>query len=200
MPASSRPAGRRPAASRPTSRKAASSRTASSAAADPARGGPGAPRSAGLTTRAAVLGLVLCALVVSAALPLRELLAQRGDIAEQQQRKEAAEQRVAALEQELRLLDDPAHVAGLARERLHFVKPGETAYVVLSPEEGAAAPAQGSGERAPGADAPWYAQVWGSAEAADRPEPVEAPPADPAPAPAVPLVPVEPAAPAADGP
>ena len=166
MAASSRPAGRRPASTR---------RPRTPASPPAGTSGPPPVSGAGLTTRAAVLGLVLCALVVSAALPLRELLAQRGDIREQEQRKEAAEQRVAALEQELRLLDDPAYVAGLARERLHFVKPGETAYVVLSPPQEQAAPAQGSGERAPGAEAPWYAQVWGSAEAADRPEVVEEP-------------------------
>lgn len=130
----------------------------------------------GLTTRAAVLGLVLCALVVTAALPLRELLSQRGQIAQAQQQQAAQRQRVATLEGQRRALDDPAYVAALARERLHFVLPGETAYVVLAP--GQAEPSQrvpSSGAAPAGPAAPWWSQLWGSARAADRPVGAPAP-------------------------
>jgi len=125
------------------------------------------PGSVGLTTRAAVLGLVLCALVVSAALPLREYLAQRGLIAQLEHTRAAQRDRVAALERQRALLDDPSYVASLARERLHFVKPGETTYVVLGPD--AATPAE-TPDAAPlpvGPEAPWWSQLWGSAQAAD---------------------------------
>ena len=99
------------------------------------------PRPAGLTTRAAVLGLVLCALVVSAALPLREYLSQRAEIRNLQQSQSAARARVASLEEQKARLNDPDYVAALARDRLHFVRPGEVAYVVLAPSAPAVAPA-----------------------------------------------------------
>ena len=134
------------------------------------------PHRGGLTTRAAVLGLVVCALVVSAALPLREYLSQRGEIAAARARLAAKQRHVEQLKQQEQLLKDPAYVKKLARERLHFVMPGETPYVVLSPSP---APAASAGVRtgvtASGPEAPWYSQVWGSVRAADKPAVVPAP-------------------------
>ena len=133
---------------------------------------PAAPRARRrrLTPRTAVLLLVLVGLAVSGALPLREYLAQRGDIAELESQQAAARARVAELEAEQDRLQDPAYVAAEARRRLHFVLPGETAYVVLQP------PAAPEAERTVGSpDAPWYSQVWGSVQEADRPAPPPAP-------------------------
>ena len=139
-----------------------------------------AVRRAGLTTRAAILGLVVCALVVSAALPLREFLGQRGDIARLRQQQAAAQQRVRALEEQQARLQDPAYLAGLARDRLHFVRRGETAYVVLAPQAGEVARPQAAGATswAAGPQSPWYSQLWGTVRAADRP--VQLPAARPA--------------------
>ncbi|MGZ6793538.1 MAG: FtsB family cell division protein [Mycobacteriales bacterium] len=166
------PSERRPQARRPKRPVTAVRRTA--APAPPA--GRGAARS-GLTTRAAVLGLVVCALVVSAALPLREYLTQRGQITEAESKQAAQKARVAALERQLQQLGDPAYVKAQARTRLHFVLPGETAYVVLAPSavpvpSGRAALA---GATSTGPEAPWYSQVWGSVRAADRAAPLPAP-------------------------
>ena len=126
----------------------------------------GAPRRSPLTPRAAVLALLVVGLLVSAALPLREYLAQRGDIAALESEQTDARARVAELEAEKERLQDPAYIAAEARRRLHFVLPGETAYVVLAPAE---AVAEAEGEGPAGADAPWYSQVWGSVQEADRP-------------------------------
>jgi cell division protein FtsB len=127
-----------------------------------------ATRPAGLTTRAAALGLVVCALVMSAALPLREYLSQRGRIAQLQQSQQAAQGRVAALEKQRTLLADPTYVASLARERLHYVKPGETTYVVLGPAT-PPQPVTTEGQAPPGGgSAPWWSQLWGTARSADR--------------------------------
>jgi cell division protein FtsB len=127
-------------------------------------------RPGGLTTRAAILGLVVCALVVSAALPLREFLSQRGDIRKLEQSQAAARHRVAQLEEHKDRLSDPAYVAALARDRLHFVRPGETAYVIIAPS---APPARSDARRAAsaavGPDRPWYSQLWGGVRSADRP-------------------------------
>jgi cell division protein FtsB len=127
----------------------------------------GAPRRGVLGPRAAVLALVVCGLLLSAALPLREHLAQRDAIAQLEGEQRQALGRVAALEAERDRLQDPAYVAAEARRRLHFVLPGETAYVVLVPEE--TEPAESEGPV--GSQAPWYSQVWGSVQQADRPPP-----------------------------
>jgi cell division protein FtsB len=135
------------------------------------------PAKTGLTTRAAVLGLVVCALVVSAALPLREYLSQRSQIQAAREELQAKKLRVAQLEQRKRLLEDPAYVKELARTRLHYVLPGEIAYVVLSPSPSplAAGATARQGLAATGPEAPWYSQVWGSVRAADRPAPLPSP-------------------------
>lgn len=131
----------------------------------------------GLTTRAAVLGLVVCGLVVSAALPLREYLSQRGQIASAKAKNAQQQARVDALEKQLRQWQDPAFVRAQARERLHFVMPGEYSYVVLTPKKPAVPEGQGAlpGVQAVGDEAPWYSQVWGSVRAADRPAPAPTP-------------------------
>ena len=128
-------------------------------------------RVAGLTTRAAVLGLVVCALLVSAALPLREFLGQRGDIRQLEEQQAEAHKRVAALEEQKARLEDPSYTAALARDRLHFVRPGETAYVVIAPSAPAVAPkdAERAAAAPAGPQAPWYSQLWGSVRSADRP-------------------------------
>ena len=116
-----------------------------------------------------MLGLVLCAIVVSAALPLREYLSQRSDIAAAVAAQAAQRGRVATFERQQGQLQDPAYVRSQARLRLHYVMPGETAYVVLGPS-GAPGPVgpKGRGQPAAGSAAPWYAQLWGSVQAADR--------------------------------
>ena len=132
-------------------------------------------RTAGLTTRAAILGLVVCALVVSAALPLREYLAQRGAIDRLAAQQADQRNRIAALQLARQELMDPAYVADLARQRLHFVRPGETAYILIAPSA-APVPVGSAGATAPvGPEAPWYSQLWGSVRSADRPVPVRRP-------------------------
>jgi hypothetical protein len=114
-----------------------------------------------------VLAVVVCALALSAALPMREYLAQRGRIAELERAQAAALARVEALEAERDRLQDPAYIKAEARRRLQFVMPGETAYVVLAPEGLEQQAAESEAAR----DAPWYAQVWETVREADRPSP-----------------------------
>lgn len=106
-------------------------------------------------------------MLVSAALPLRSFLAQRSEISALQASRAEAQARVAALEQERRRLQDPAFVAAEARRRLHFVLPGETAYVLVDPPPAAEA----ASSAAAGPTSPWFTQLWGSVREADRPSP-----------------------------
>ena len=121
-----------------------------------------------LTGRAAVLAVVVCMLAISLAYPLREYLDQRGELADYRSLVAEQRQRVAELEQARERWRDPAYVEAQARQRLHYVMPGETAYVVLGPEEKPAPDGVIVREPAPAARSPWFADLWRSVEAAGR--------------------------------
>jgi len=129
-------------------------------------GPPEERRRSNLTGRAAVLALVVCLLAISLAYPLREYLSQRSDINDYRAKVSEQEARVAELRAQHERWEDDAYVEAQARERLHYVMPGETSYVVLEADE---APAQdGVVEAQPPAAArsPWFTDLWNSVEAA----------------------------------
>jgi cell division protein FtsB len=128
----------------------------------------GARRRANLTGRAAMLALVVCMLAISLAYPLREYLAQRGEIGEYQAKVAEQRERVAELEQARRRWQDPAYVEAQARDRLHYVMPGETSYVVLEADEAPAPDGVIEQEPAEAEPSPWFADLWHSVEAAGR--------------------------------
>jgi cell division protein FtsB len=113
-----------------------------------------------------VLAVVLCAIVLTLAYPLREYLSQRGEIARLQQQQRDGAVAVAAMESANRRWADPEYVRSQARQRLHFVLPGETAYAVLlppsAPQLSRALPL-GTVADPSGA---WYARLWSSVAAA----------------------------------
>jgi cell division protein FtsB len=96
----------------------------------PPRKGPRKPSRNRLTGRAGILALTLCAVMVTVAYPLRQYLAQRTQISNLKHQNQVTQQQVAALQTELNKWSDPAYVAIQARERLHYVRPGETGYIV----------------------------------------------------------------------
>lgn len=117
-----------------------------------------------LTGRAAVLAVVVCAIAMSLAYPVREFVAQRRYIAqlEQQQARELA----AIKEQEERRerLMNPDYARRVARERLFYCDPGQKCYVVMNER-----PAQGRSTAVAKqvVRPPWYQTLWRSVEAAD---------------------------------
>jgi cell division protein FtsB len=119
-----------------------------------------------------VLALVVCGLLVTLALPLRTFVEQRQEIGELRDGVTAAQQRVDDLETEVSRWEDPAYVQAQARERLFYVMPGETQYIVLDPAEptepdaGQADGAGAGGAAAGELERPWFSRLWGSVEAA----------------------------------
>jgi cell division protein FtsB len=107
------------------------------------------------TRRAAVLALVVCALALSVAGPLRNYVAQRQELAAVTKQQQALAAEVDELSKERARLSDPAEVAAQARTRLGYVLPGEVPYVVQLPSSPDLA---GAGEG--GAGTPWYRQLW----------------------------------------
>ncbi|MFD2079202.1 Cell division protein FtsB [Actinopolymorpha cephalotaxi] len=141
-----------------------------------ARRDPGRPdaaklasrRNANVTGRAAILALVIAALVISYASSLRAWVEQRSQIAALRTEETQRTKRVASLEKELRRWHDPAYVQAQARERLRWVKPGETGYVVVD-EDGSVskAPAVAGAAAVPtGPQQAWWSSLWGSVERA----------------------------------
>ena len=119
-----------------------------------------------LTSRAVVLLLVAAALVMSLAFPIREFIAQRAEISALENELQAHEDRVAELKAEEQRWADPDYVEMQARERLHYVFPGETGLVLLSPDDmknarDAQVPVAVEPEVA------WYNTLWSSVAAAD---------------------------------
>lgn len=111
------------------------------------------------TRRAAVFAIVVCALALSIAVPLRTYLGQRDDVALEEQRQAELRAQVEGLEERKAQLEDPAQVEAEARRRLRYVMPGETPYMVELPgdqgEETGEPPAKGKAK-----DESWYQLLW----------------------------------------
>jgi cell division protein FtsB len=123
-----------------------------------------------LTGRAAFLALVLCTLVVALAYPMRQYVSQRNDIADQQRTARDAKKQVEELRDEKARLKDDAYVEKLARERLHYVMPGEKGFTMQVPS------AATQGHETIGLDdRPWYANLMDDIDHADTASAVTAP-------------------------
>lgn len=119
-----------------------------------------------LTSRAAILALVVCVIALSLAYPLREYVMQKAQIAQLQDERARMEENVAHLEEREEALSDEGYVEREARARLHYQYPGETAYIVIRPESEAEAEADPAEPTEP-----WFTQLWRSVEEADSPDP-----------------------------
>jgi cell division protein FtsB len=122
-------------------------------------------RSAGghLTGRAAILALVMCAIALTLAYPVREYVAQRQEIAGLRHQERLARQHVERLQQHQKRLADESYIKQEARRRLHYCMPGEKCFVVLDGDGGGDHPQQSGPRRRP----PWYETLWRSVETAD---------------------------------
>ncbi|GAB3446066.1 FtsB family cell division protein [Actinophytocola sediminis] len=109
------------------------------------------------TRRAAVLAIVVCALALTVAVPLRTYLSQRDEVQIQEERQAELRAQVEALEQRKAQLEDPAQVMAEARQRLRYVMPGETPYMVELPGDSTDKQAQ---EKRPVAEESWYLTLW----------------------------------------
>jgi cell division protein FtsB len=108
--------------------------------------------------RAALLAAVVCVLALSVAVPLRNYVVQRAELAAVYEQQRILADKVAELQRRRSLLADPQHIETQARERLRYVHPGEAPYLVQLP----------SGTTVAGTDRvqtptqPWYGQLWKS--------------------------------------
>ena len=120
------------------------------------------PRTTRLTGRAAVLAVVICAIALSLAYPVREYVAQRRQIDSMVAQQQTMLAQVKSLQAQQAKLASPAYIEQLARQELDMCFPGTQCYIV----EGGQPPATTAPASRPG-PAPWYAKLWRSVEQAD---------------------------------
>ncbi|GAB3487284.1 FtsB family cell division protein [Nocardiopsis coralliicola] len=152
-----------PAAARSTGTGPKAKQGGSGAAA--AAAGAGRVLKPALTSRAAILALVVCAIALSLAYPLREYIAQRSEIARLQDELAQRQDSVDTLTERREELGDADYIEREARTRLHYQYPGERAYVVVDGDE-----EQHAEEAADAPEDPWYTLLWKSVQAADDPD------------------------------
>ncbi|MGO8957709.1 MAG: FtsB family cell division protein [Streptosporangiaceae bacterium] len=115
------------------------------------------------TSRAAVLVIVLCAIALSLAYPVREYIAERRQIDQLVAQNAQLAIAVGKDRAEQRALASSSYVEQQARDKLHMCFPDQTCYVVITPvrRHGRTATAQSG--------SPWYGRLWDSVREAGRP-------------------------------
>ncbi len=113
--------------------------------------------------------MVVSALILLLALPLRTYLAQHAEIGSVQRAQALQRHRVQQLQQQNAKADQPAVIQQQARARLQLVAPGERDYVVVAPSPAPLPPPPRDRPTAvlPSAPSrPWFGALWDSAQTA----------------------------------
>src|SRR5581483_7676523 len=121
-----------------------------------------APRTTRLTGRAAVLAVVICAIALSLAYPVREYITQRKQIDALVAQQQVMLDQVKSLEQQQARLNDPDYIEKVARQQLDMCFPRTTCYIVTGGQSQAS-----TARRAKPGPAPWYDKLWRSVQQAD---------------------------------
>jgi len=121
-----------------------------------------AARSARLTGRAALLAVVICAIALSLAYPVREYIAQRQQIDQLVAQQQVMSAQVKALQEENTKLGQTWYIVQQAQDQLHMCFPHEQCYEVVSGQSARTTTAK------PHVVAdPWYAKLWQSVQRSD---------------------------------
>jgi len=118
----------------------------------------------GITTarRAALLGALVCVLMLSVAVPLRNYVGQRAELAAVYEQQQMLTDKIAELERRRSLLADPQHIETQARERLRYVLPGQAPYLVQLPPGTIATGNTDGNDTVQASPQLWYRQLWKS--------------------------------------
>lgn len=116
-------------------------------------------RSAGWTMTLVVVAILAAALATGWA-PVRDIGAQRDQLAEAQAQLDRLEAQNAMLAERISALGTGIEVERIAREELGYVRPGETAFVVVDPGAETTAPEAPSTTQESVALHPWYRKAW----------------------------------------
>jgi hypothetical protein len=115
-----------------------------------------------------VLVLVLGALLLAYAYPVRIYLNQQAQISTLEANQAAQRRRIGELTDESARWKDPTYIQTQARERLQMGMPGDIVYIVSrSGSTGSTSTDPNAGKVK--SSGPWYGQLWSSVRAADKP-------------------------------
>jgi cell division protein FtsB len=123
------------------------------------------------TSRAAVLVVVVCAIALSLAYPVREYLAQLRQIDQLEAQQGQIAGQLSKLRAERAALSSSAYVAEQARDRLHMCLPTQTCYVIINPKNKASTASGATAAGGQVAAKPWYERLWTSVHDADKAPP-----------------------------
>lgn len=110
------------------------------------------------------VAVVLLAIATNV-VPFRQVVDQRTEIGEARNHLAALVAENATLTQQVAALETPIEVERIAREKLGYVRPGETAYVVIAPE--AAVQADPAPAEAVTQEPSFLAKLWAYVTGAD---------------------------------
>lgn len=127
-----------------------------------------APRPRRMSARTAILALVLSALALAYAYPIRTYFAQRAEIEALEGAQQEQRERISALETERAKWNDDAYVITQARIHLLLVRPGEKPLIIIDDPAGAAKDSGHPLEQPASEPGTWYEKLWGSVDGADR--------------------------------
>ena len=117
-----------------------------------------------LTGRAALLAVVMCAIALSLAYPVREYIGQRRQIDELLVTQQSLSEQVKNLQAEQQRYSDPSYIEQQARDQLHYCFPTEKCYVII----GNSAAPDATAKQKP-TPLSWYSKLWGSVQKANQP-------------------------------
>jgi cell division protein FtsB len=121
--------------------------------------------------RMLALAVVLVTITVLLAPSVRVFIEQRSEIAALERDITAQQQRQDKLERELARWEDPAYIKQQARDRIFYVMPGETRYLVTG-AEGLSDSEEHASAAAP-AELPWVDALWDSVKRAATDKPAQ---------------------------
>ena len=110
-----------------------------------------------------MLVVVVCAIALSLAYPVREYIAQLRQIDQLQAQQAQLDVRLAQLKSQRAALASPAYVEQEARDWLHMCFPAQTCYVIIDAKKRTARTAAGHPM-----STPWYERLWTSVRQADK--------------------------------
>jgi cell division protein FtsB len=116
-----------------------------------------------LTGRAALLAVVMCAIALSLAYPVREYIGQRRQIDQLLATQQSLSQQVKNLQAEQKQFSDPSYIEQQARDQLHYCMTGEKCWVIIGNS-----PAPDAGPAKTTTATSWYSKLWGSVQKADQ--------------------------------
>ena len=109
-----------------------------------------------------MLAVVICAIALSLAYPVREYVAQRQQIDQLVAEQQMMQTQLKNLMAQRGKLSDPAYIEQIAAQQLHMCFPGTQCYVIVDGQS-----VLGSSRPQQPAPAPWYAKLWQSVQQAN---------------------------------